>query len=51
MDLCVRLRAAYRRAARPADLYHVHIIAMNGGSFPLASSRKRQKNKEGSMMP
>ena len=29
---------------------HVHILEMNGGSFRLSSSRKRQKDKEGSKM-
>ena len=28
--------------------HHVHILEMNGDSFPLASSRERQKDKEGS---
>ena len=31
--------------------HHVHIIEMNGESFRLASSRKRQKDKEVSKMP
>ena len=31
--------------------HHVHILEMNGESFRLASSRKRQKDKEGSKMP
>ncbi|MGY2733837.1 DNA replication protein DnaC [Sphingomonas sp. UYP23] len=30
--------------------HHVHILEMNGDSFRLASSRKRQKDKEGSRM-
>ena len=30
--------------------HHVHIREMNGESFRLASSRKRQKDKEGSKM-
>ena len=30
--------------------HHVHILEMNGDSFRLASSRKRQKDKEGSKM-
>ncbi len=30
--------------------HHVHILEMNGESFRLASSRKRQKDKEGSKM-
>ena len=28
--------------------HHVHILEMNSDSFPLASSRERQKDKEGS---
>ena len=31
--------------------HHVHILEMNGESFRLASSRKRQKDKEGRKMP
>jgi len=31
--------------------HHVHILEMNGESFRLASSRKRQKDKEGAKMP
>ena len=31
--------------------HHVHILEMNGESFRLASSRKRQKDKESSKMP
>ena len=31
--------------------HHVHILEMNGESFRLASSRKRQKDKEVSKMP
>ena len=31
--------------------HHVHILEMNGESFRLASSRKRQKDKDSSKMP
>ena len=30
--------------------HHVHILEMNGENFRVASSRKRQKDKEGSKM-
>ena len=30
--------------------HHVHILEMNGESFRLASSRRRQKDKEGNKM-
>ena len=59
LEQCVERRQAVLRAhsqsigeRMQADrlTHHVHILEMNGESFRLASSRKRQKDKEGSKM-